>query len=95
MVITRITNASLDMILTAFDVKFRETKNEIPPGACRPPKKLNKKRCRKSAPPKVKKQKTMSIKRVPPPARPGGPGGAVPQEEEKGGIWTPRLSQQI
>ena len=28
---------SPDMILTAFDVKFHEQKNEIPPGACRPP----------------------------------------------------------
>ena len=28
---------SPDMILTAFDVKFHEKKDEIPPGACRPP----------------------------------------------------------
>ena len=33
---------SLDMILTAYDVKFHETKNELPPKACRPPKKFQK-----------------------------------------------------
>ena len=37
MVITRLKNRSPDMILTAFDGKFHEKKNEIPPGACRPP----------------------------------------------------------
>ena len=30
------------MILTAFDVKFNEKKNELPPGACRHSKKLEK-----------------------------------------------------
>ena len=30
------------MILSAFDVKFHETKNEIPPRACRPPNKFPK-----------------------------------------------------
>ena len=33
---------SPDMILTAFDVKFHEKKNEIPPRACRPPQKSSK-----------------------------------------------------
>ena len=33
---------SPDMILTAFDVKFHETKDELPLGACRPLKKLKK-----------------------------------------------------
>ena len=36
-VITRDKNGSPDMILTAFDVKFHEKKDEIPPVACRPP----------------------------------------------------------
>ena len=35
-----------------FDVKFHEKKDEIPPGACRPSKKLKKKQCRKSGLPK-------------------------------------------
>ena len=37
MVITRDKNGFPDMILTAFDGKFHEKKDEIPPGACRPP----------------------------------------------------------
>ena len=37
MVITRAQNGSPDLILTAFDGKFHEKKDEIPPGACRPP----------------------------------------------------------
>ena len=37
MVITRVKNASPDMILTAFDRKFHEKKDEIPPGVHRPP----------------------------------------------------------
>ena len=43
MVITRVKNASPDMILTAFEVKFHEKQNEIPPQVCRPFKKLEKK----------------------------------------------------
>ena len=43
MVISGVKNGSPDMILTAFDGKFHETKDEIPPGACRPPNKLKKK----------------------------------------------------
>ena len=35
-VITRIKNGSPDMILTAFEGKFDEKQNEIPPGICRP-----------------------------------------------------------
>ena len=42
MVITRAKNWSPDMILTAFDGKFHEQKDEIPPRACRPSKTLNK-----------------------------------------------------
>ena len=34
-VITRIKNRSPDMILTPFDGKFDEKKDEIPPGICR------------------------------------------------------------
>ena len=37
MVITRIKNRSPDMILTAFEGKFDEKKDEIPPQAHRPP----------------------------------------------------------
>ena len=42
MVITRVKNGSPVMILTAFDGKFHETKDELPPEACRPSKKLKK-----------------------------------------------------
>ena len=35
MVITRVKNRSPDMILTAFEGKFEEKKDEIPPGICR------------------------------------------------------------
>ena len=35
MVTTRVKNKSPDMILTAFDKKFDEKKDEIPPGICR------------------------------------------------------------
>ena len=86
MVITRITNASPDMIMTAFDVKIHKNKNVIHPEACRPSNKLNKNNVEKVDPKKVKK--TMSIKRVArPPARAGGPGGAAPREKEKEGIY--------
>ena len=37
MVITKVKSRSPDMILTAFDGKIHEKKDEIPPGACRPP----------------------------------------------------------
>ena len=40
MVISRVKNGSPDMILTAFDGKFDQKKDEIPPGACRPPNQL-------------------------------------------------------
>ena len=36
-VITWVNNGSQDMILTAFGGKFHKKKDEIPPGACRPP----------------------------------------------------------
>ena len=42
MAITRVKNGSPDMILTAFDWKFHEKKDELPPKACRPPNKLKK-----------------------------------------------------
>ena len=42
MVVTRGTITSPDMILTAFDGKFHEKKDELPPGACRPLKKQKK-----------------------------------------------------
>ena len=43
------------MIFSAFDVKFDETKNEIPPGACRPSKKLKNNNVEKVDPQKVRK----------------------------------------
>ena len=68
---------SPDMIPSAFDVKFDEKKDEIPPGACRPskkqkknnveqvdPQKVEKQLCRKSGPPKSR-TKTMSKKWAP------------------------------
>ena len=42
MVITQFKNGSPDMILTAFEVKFQEKKDEMPPEVCRPLKKLKK-----------------------------------------------------
>ena len=36
-VITRVKNGSPNMILTPFNGKFNEKKDEIPPGAHRPP----------------------------------------------------------
>ena len=37
MVLTRVKNESPDMILTTLDRKFHKKKDEIPPGACKPP----------------------------------------------------------
>ena len=60
MVITRVTTASADMILTAFDVKFHETKDEMPPEVCRPLNKLKKRKeqktCSGNGPKKPEKQ---------------------------------------
>ena len=42
------------MMLTAFDGKFHETKDEIPPGACRPLKKVTKNNVEKVDPQKSK-----------------------------------------
>ena len=36
MVITRLKNGSPDMILVAFEGKFNEENDEMPPGICRP-----------------------------------------------------------
>ena len=55
MVITRTQNASPDMILKAFDVKFHDKKDEMPPGACRPSKMLKKNNVEKVNPQKVEK----------------------------------------
>ena len=74
MVITRVTNASPDMILTPLDVNFHETKDGMYPGACRPFKKLKKqgrkrepqqiatKQCRTSGPPKSRN--TINVEQV-------------------------------
>ena len=52
MVITWVKNGSPDMILTAFNVKFREKKDGMPPGACRPSKNLKKNNVEKVNPQK-------------------------------------------
>ena len=49
------------MILTTFDVKFNETKDEIPPGGCRPSKKMEKNNVGKVDAPKVKKPEKGAI----------------------------------
>ena len=41
-VITKVKNRSPDMILMGFDRKFHEKKDDLPPEACRPLKKLEK-----------------------------------------------------
>ena len=57
MVITWLKNWSPDMILTAFDVKFHETKDEIPPEVCRPLKKLKQINVQKVDPQKSEEKK--------------------------------------
>ena len=52
------------MILTAFDVKFHEKKDEIPPEACRPSKKLKESNVEQVDPQQVE-TKTMSNKWTP------------------------------
>ena len=63
------------MILKAFDVKFPTKKDEIPPKACRPSKKLKKNNVEKVDTQKV--EKNNADKEGPqsprPPARAGGP----------------------
>ena len=53
------------MILTAFDLKFDETKDEIPLGACRPVKKMKKSNVQEVDHQKVKKQKN-NVEKVDP-----------------------------
>ena len=55
MIIFGAENFSPDMILTAFDRKFHEKKDELPPRACRPPKQLKKNNGKKWALQKSKK----------------------------------------
>ena len=76
---------SPDMILNAFYVKFHEKQDEIPPRACRPSKSKEK---RQFAGYGLNKLKKNNVDQVGSPARAGGPGGAAPLEEEKGGIYT-------
>ena len=52
---------SPDMILTAFDVKFHEKKDEIPPEACRPPNKLKKNNVDKVDHQKVEKKQWVKV----------------------------------
>ena len=56
MVITRVTNGSPDMILTAFDGKFHEKKDELPPEAHRHLKMLKQNNVEKVDPQKVEKK---------------------------------------
>ena len=63
---------SPDMILSAVHVKFDKKKDEIPPRACRPLKKIPKSQ-NKNAPGNGSPAR--------PSARAGGPGGAAPREE--------------
>ena len=82
MVITRVKNRSPDMILMAFDGKLHETKNEIPPKACRPPKTLKKNNVGKVDTQKVEKTNNAG-KEGPPSARPperGVRGAAAPRQ---------------
>jgi len=86
MVITRVKNRSPDMILTAFDGKFHEKKDEIPPKACRPPKTLKKNNVEKVDTQKVeKKQRRQRGSPVPssarPPARAGVRGAAASRKK--------------
>ena len=53
---TNVKNVSPDMILTAFDGKFQEKKDELPPKACRPPNKLTKNNVAKVHHQKVEKK---------------------------------------
>ena len=56
MVITRDNNASPDVILTAFDGKVHDKKDELPPKACRPSKKLKQNNVEKVDSQKVEKK---------------------------------------
>ena len=56
MVITRVNNGPPDMIMMAFDVKFRKKKDGMPPGACRPLKRLKKNNVDKVDPQKLQKK---------------------------------------
>ena len=54
-------NESPDMILTPFDRKFDEKKDELPPGACRPPNKLKKTMSKQWALKKLKKNNVEKV----------------------------------
>ena len=80
MLITRAPGGgSPDMILTAFDVKFNEKKDVIPPGACRPSKSEETKQCAGYGPNKVKKKQCgQSGFPARPSVRPSGGSGRCP-----------------
>ena len=61
MVITGVENGSPDMILTAFDGKFDEKKDEIPPGAFRSQNKLKKTMSTKWTTNKLKKNNVEKV----------------------------------
>ena len=61
MVITRVKNGSPDMILTALEGKFDEKKDELPPGTCRPLKKLKKAMSKKRVLKKLKKNNVEKV----------------------------------
>ena len=73
---------SPDMILIAFDVKFYEKKDEIPPRACRPPKKFQKfkKNASGMGPPPARPPER-GVRGAQPPGKrkKGGPGGSAPR----------------
>ena len=76
MVITRVKNKSPEMIMTPFDVKFHERKDELPPEARNPPTKITQKSHRT-------KCYLKWVPQNPPPARPpvrGVQGAVAPQE---------------
>ena len=74
MVIMRVKNWSPDMILTAFDVKFHETKKDLPPEAWHPQTKIKTNITQYNKSTQNGSPRTL----VRPPARAGGLGGGSP-----------------
>ena len=72
------------MILTAFDVKSHEKKDELPPEACRPSKKMKKTMSKKWNPKKLKIN-NVDNEGSPPARASGGSGGRSPPGRGKRG----------
>ena len=90
MVTTRAQNWSPDMILKAYDVKFHETKDEIPPRPVHLQKVKKQKQCEGYGLKKVKQNNVDNVGS--PPARlsvcPSGESGErSPRKEKKGGMY--------